>query len=37
MREPGTYMFSAKGRTLLVDIMIAKDAKSRPAPGGPLV
>jgi len=38
MSKPGTYMFSsASGRSLMVDIMIAQDAKSRPAPGGPLI
>ena|GEM_PF-1767443 len=37
MSEPGTYMFSGGGRSLMVDIKIAKGAKAMPAPGGPLI
>ncbi|HET8934430.1 MAG TPA: hypothetical protein VFN67_13360 [Polyangiales bacterium] len=37
MKGNGTHMFSAGGRSLMVDIFMRPDAKSMPAPGGPLV
>lgn len=37
MKGNGTHMFSAGGRSLMVDIFMRADAKSMPAPGGPLV
>lgn len=33
----GTHVFSVRGRSLMVDIFMRPDAKSMPAPGGPLL
>lgn len=37
MNGDGAYMFSAGGRSLLVQIYMRPEAKSVPAPGGPLI
>lgn len=37
LKGNGTHMFTAGGRSLMVDIYMRPDAKSMPAPGGPLV
>jgi predicted esterase len=34
---PGTYIFSGGSRRLMVDIYMRADARSLPAPGGPLI